>query len=53
MRYVSTMTLSMEEIFNQPKENIISGSGVIISEDGYIITNSHVINNVRDRSSLK
>jgi Do/DeqQ family serine protease len=31
--------------FNQSKENIASGSGVIISEDGYIITNRHVINN--------
>ena len=34
--------------FNQPKENIASGSGVIISEDGYIITNSHVINNAEE-----
>ena len=28
-----------KRFFNQPKENIASGSGVIISEDGYIITN--------------
>ena len=34
--------------FNQPKENIASGSGVIISEDGYIVTNSHVINNAEE-----
>jgi serine protease Do len=34
-----------KKFFNQPKENIASGSGVIISEDGYIITNRHVINN--------
>ena len=34
--------------FNQPKENIASGSGVIISEDGYIITNRHVINNAKE-----
>ena len=34
--------------FNQPKENIASGSGVVISEDGYIITNSHVINNAEE-----
>ena len=34
-----------KRFFNQPKENIASGSGVIISEDGYIITNRHVINN--------
>ena len=29
-------------------ENIASGSGVIISDDGYIITNSHVINNAKE-----
>jgi Do/DeqQ family serine protease len=34
-----------KRFFNQPKENFASGSGVIISEDGYIITNRHVINN--------
>ena len=34
--------------FNQPMENIASGSGVIISDDGYIITNSHVINNAKE-----
>ena len=33
--------------FNHPKENIASGSGVIISEDGYIVTNRHVINNTK------
>lgn len=33
-----------KRFFNQAKENIASGSGVIISEDGYIITNRHVIN---------
>ena len=34
--------------FNQAKENIASGSGVIISEDGYIVTNRHVINNAEE-----
>jgi len=34
--------------FNQPKEKMASGSGVIISEDGYIITNSHVINDAEE-----
>ncbi len=34
-----------KRFFKQPKENIASGSGVIMSEDGYIITNRHVINN--------
>jgi Do/DeqQ family serine protease len=37
-----------KRFFNQPKENIASGSGVIISEDGYIITNRHVINNAQE-----
>ena len=37
-----------KKFFNQPKENIASGSGVIISEDGYIITNKHVINNAKE-----
>ena len=37
-----------KRFFNQPKENIASGSGVIISLDGYIITNRHVINNAEE-----
>ncbi|MBO5454064.1 MAG: trypsin-like peptidase domain-containing protein [Clostridia bacterium] len=32
--------------FNQPSES--SGSGVIINEDGYIVTNFHVIENARE-----
>ena len=31
--------------YNQPKEKLANGSGVIISDDGYIVTNNHVINN--------
>ena len=34
--------------YTRPKEEIASGSGVIISEDGYIVTNSHVINNAKE-----
>jgi len=34
--------------FNQPKEKLASGSGVIISADGYIITNRHVINEAEE-----
>ncbi len=34
--------------YTMPKEEIASGSGVIISEDGYIVTNSHVINNAKE-----
>jgi Do/DeqQ family serine protease len=37
-----------KRFFNQPKENIASGSGVIISDDGFIITNKHVINNAEE-----
>lgn len=32
----------------QPRESKASGSGVIISKDGYIITNNHVIDNAND-----
>jgi serine protease Do len=31
--------------FDIPKEQMGSGSGIIISEDGYILTNNHVIQN--------
>ncbi len=34
--------------YTRPKEEIASGSGVIISEDGYIVTNSHVINDAKE-----
>ena len=37
-----------KRFFNRPKENIASGSGVIISDNGYIITNRHVINNAQE-----
>lgn len=34
--------------FNQPREQVASGSGVIISSEGYIVTNNHVINNAKE-----
>jgi len=37
-----------QRYFQQPKESIASGSGVIISGDGYIITNKHVINDAAE-----
>ena len=33
---------------NQPRARVGQGSGVIISEDGYIVTNNHVIANADD-----
>ncbi|MGB1932036.1 MAG: S1C family serine protease, partial [Flavobacteriales bacterium] len=34
--------------YNQPTEKVASGSGVIISEDGYVVTNKHVINEAEE-----
>lgn len=34
--------------FKQPRASVASGSGVIISKDGYIVTNKHVINNAKE-----
>jgi serine protease Do len=33
---------------SQPQQQIGTGSGVIISEDGYIVTNNHVINGAQE-----
>jgi len=34
----------------EPPESEAAGSGVIVSEDGYIITNNHVVENAKDGS---
>lgn len=36
--------------FSQPQEQVSFGSGVIISKDGYIITNNHVVDNATEVS---
>lgn len=45
--------VTMQDLFygsSQPRTQIGTGSGVIISPDGYIITNNHVINGAQDLS---
>lgn len=45
-----TVTTEVQTFFNQVYEAPASGSGVIISDDGYIITNNHV---VKDAKTIK
>ncbi|MEO6347672.1 MAG: trypsin-like peptidase domain-containing protein [Aquaticitalea sp.] len=45
--------MTLQDLFygnSQPRTQIGTGSGVIISPDGYIITNNHVINGAKDLS---
>lgn len=37
---------------NQRKINVMSGSGVILSSNGYILTNSHVVNNSKNINAI-
>ena len=37
-----------EGIITNPPKKVASGSGVIISEDGYVVTNKHVINEAEE-----
>ena len=38
--------------FQVPKEQMGSGSGIIVTEDGYILTNNHVVENAKSVSVL-
>ncbi|MEZ4802906.1 MAG: trypsin-like peptidase domain-containing protein [Gelidibacter sp.] len=45
--------VTLQDLFygrSQPRTQVGTGSGVIISPDGYIITNNHVINGAQDLS---
>ncbi|NLA96100.1 MAG: PDZ domain-containing protein, partial [Clostridiaceae bacterium] len=44
---VAIYTDRVVDQFGERSQNIVSGSGFIISSDGYVVTNAHVIENAR------
>ena len=38
--------------FEVPKEQLGSGSGIIVTDDGYILTNNHVVENAKQVSVI-
>ncbi len=41
--FIESITEDSDNIFRLPNRGLASGSGVIISKDGYIVTNNHVV----------
>ena len=48
MNTIDIIILYGQGYYNQPTEKVASGSGVIISKDGYVVTNKHVINEAEE-----
>lgn len=45
-----TVEYSVNSIFSKNSTSTASGSGIIMSEDGYILTNNHIINSTSNNS---
>ncbi|MBK8484064.1 MAG: trypsin-like peptidase domain-containing protein [Saprospiraceae bacterium] len=41
--FIESIMEDQESIFSIPNRGIATGSGVLVSEDGYIVTNNHVV----------
>lgn len=47
-----TVEYNVNSVFGGQSKSTATGSGIIISEDGYIITNNHVISNTSNKNSF-